>query len=87
MNMRLLMKSKSPPSGNLFSRLYGSWMDFHSHKWMYDANSLIHHMESAGFVDVRQMDLHESRIAGIEQVEDPSRVLQGEGICIEGVKP
>jgi predicted SAM-dependent methyltransferase len=87
MNMRLLMKSKSPPSGNLFSRLYGSRMDFHSHKWMYDANSLIHHMESAGFVEVRQMNLHESRIPGIEQVEDPSRVLEGEGICIEGVKP
>jgi predicted SAM-dependent methyltransferase len=87
MNVRLLMKSKSPQSGNLFSRLYGSWMDFHSHKWMYDANSLIHHMESAGFVEVRQMNLHESRIPEIEQVEDPSRVLEGEGICIEGVKP
>jgi hypothetical protein len=29
----------------------------------------------------------ESRIDGFEQIEDPSRVLKGEGIYIEGVKP
>jgi SAM-dependent methyltransferase len=87
LNQRLLMRSSAPPSDNLFSRLYNSWMDFHTHKWMYDANSLIHHMESAGFVEVRQMALYESGIEGIEQIEDPSRVLRGEGICIEGIKP
>jgi len=86
-NQRLLMRSSAPPSDNFFSRVYNSWMDFHTHKWMYDANSLKHHMESAGFVEVRQMALHESRIDGIEQVENPSRVLKGEGICIEGIKP
>ena len=86
LNKRLLMRAQSPPSGNLFSRLYSSWMDFHSHKWMYDADSLIHHLESAGFAEVRQMDLYRSRISGIEQVEDPSRVQHGEGICVEGVK-
>ena len=87
LNQRLLMRSPAPPSDNFFSRLYNSWMDFHTHKWMYDANSLKHHMESAGFVEVRQMALHESRIDGIERIEDPSRVLKGEGICIEGIKP
>jgi predicted SAM-dependent methyltransferase len=86
LNQRLLMRPPAPPSDNLFSRLYNSWMDFHTHKWMYDANSLIHHMESAGFVEVRQMALHESRIDDIEQIEDPSRVLKGEGICVEGIK-
>ena len=86
LNQRLLMRAQSPPSGNFFSRLYSSWMDFHSHKWMYDADSLIHHLESAGFADVRQMELHQSRISGVEQVEDPSRVQNGEGICIEGIK-
>jgi hypothetical protein len=87
LNQRLLMRSPVPPSRNFFYRLYSSWKDFHTHKWMYDADSLKHHMRSAGFVEVRGMALHESRIAGIEQVEDPSRVLRGEGICIEGVKP
>lgn len=87
LNQRLLMRSSAPLSGNLFSRLYNSWIDFHTHKWMYDANSLKHHIESAGFVEVRQMGLHESGIDDIEQVEDRTRVLGGEGICIEGIKP
>jgi predicted SAM-dependent methyltransferase len=87
LNERLLMRSPAAPSHNFFYRLYSSWKDFHSHKWMYDAESLKHHMESAGFVEVREMPLHQSRIDGIEQVENPSRVLKGEGICIEGIKP
>jgi len=87
LNQRLLMRSPAPPSENFFYRLYNSWKDFHSHKWMYDADSLKRHMESAGFIDVQQKELHASRIEGIEHVEDPSRVLQGEGICIEGIKP
>jgi len=87
LNQRLLMRPSAPPSDNLFSRFYNCWMDFHTHKWMYDANSLKHHMESAGFAEARKMALHESRIDGIEQVEDPTRVLGGEGICIEAIKP
>lgn len=87
LNQRLLLRSSAPPSGNFFYRLYRSWNDFHSHKWMYDANSLKFHLESAGFVEVRQMDLQKSRIDGIEQVEHPSRVLGGQGICVEGIKP
>jgi predicted SAM-dependent methyltransferase len=87
LNQRLLMRSPAPPSRNFFYRLYNSWKDFHSHKWMYDADSLKHHMGSAGFIEVKEMALHQSRIDGIEQVEDPSRVLKGEGICIEGIKP
>jgi predicted SAM-dependent methyltransferase len=86
LNRRLLMRGQAPPSRKVFSRLYSFWADFHSHKWMYDADSLTHHLESAGFIEVRQMDLHHSRISGIEQIEDPSRVLAGEGVCVEGVK-
>jgi len=33
------------------------------------------------------MRFHESRIPGIQDIEQVSRVLNGEGICIEGVKP
>jgi hypothetical protein len=32
------------------------------------------------------MQLRNSRIADIEEVEDQRRVLNGEGICVEGVK-
>jgi hypothetical protein len=40
-----------------------------------------------GFVQVEQKDCHVSRIPGIHEVEDPSRILDGAGVCVEGVKP
>lgn len=76
-----------PPAGNLLYRIYQRWDDFQVHKWMYDARSLAGHMTAAGFVEARQMPLHQSRIESIEAIEDPSRVLAGAGICVEGVKP
>jgi len=54
---------------------------------MYDADSLISHLNLAGFVEVQEMAFHQSRIVKIEQVEDAGRVLNGAGICVEGVKP
>jgi hypothetical protein len=67
-------------------RLYTTLKDFHSHKWMYDADSLSRYFREAGFTEVQQMRFLESRIDGIEEVEEASRVLRGEGIIIEGVK-
>lgn len=87
LNQRLLLRSPTPRSGSLFYRLYCSLKDFENHKWMYDADSLTAQFERGGFVEIQAMDLHVSRIDGIEQVEDPSRVLNGAGICIEGVRP
>ncbi|HXT74239.1 MAG TPA: methyltransferase domain-containing protein [Candidatus Angelobacter sp.] len=86
-NQRLLMRPTAPPSGNLMYRWYTTVADFHQHKWMYDENSLKALMETAGFADVERMPLHTSRIAGIEHIEQPSRVANGQGICVEGVKP
>jgi hypothetical protein len=54
---------------------------------MYDAPSLCAEFAKPGFAQVSELRLRQSRIAGIEEVEDPSRVLNGEGICVEGVKP
>jgi hypothetical protein len=54
---------------------------------MYDAPSLCAEFAKSGFTQVSELQLHQSRIAGIEEVEDSSRVLNGEGICVEGVKP
>ncbi len=86
-NHRLLMRTPAPPDGNFLYRIYTGWKNFHEHKWMYDANSLKALFESAGFAEVREMALHTSRIAGIEDVEQPSRVANGQGICVEGIKP
>ena len=87
LNHRLLMRPSAPPNANCLYRVYTAWKDFHQHKWMYDADSLIALLESSGFTAVREMSLHQSRIADIKDVEQPGRVANGEGICVEGVKP
>lgn len=84
---RLLMRSPQPPSGNLIYRLYRSLKDFHSHKWTYDADSLIRYFRWAELEDVKEMQFCQSRIEGIEKIEEAGRVLNGIGICIEGIKP
>jgi len=86
LSSRVFMFTARPQPGNLLYRLYEALNNFHSHKWMYDAPSLALHFQQAGFVQVREMGFRQSRIPDIEAVEEPSRVLNGEGICVEGVK-
>lgn len=87
LNRRLGFKGSEPPSGSWTYRFYSAWKDFHGHKWMYDAESLIGYFRGAGFSDVCGMPFHESRIGAIAEVEEASRVLDGAGICVEGMKP
>lgn len=87
LNQRLLMRWPTPSTRNVFYRLYQAGWDFHSHKWMYDADSLKALFESSGFVEVERRECHASRIPDIAEVEDKSRVLNGAGICVEGIKP
>ncbi len=87
MNERLRFRDRHPPSGNVAYRTYSALKDFHSHKWMYDAESLTARFEAAGFTDVRELGYLESRIEGIEEVELRKRVVDECGICIEGSKP
>lgn len=86
-NQRLLMRTSGPPSSNLFYRIYEAWQDFHSHKWMYDRHSLAALFEWAGFARVQPRECHVSCIENIQAVEDKSRILNGAGICVEGIKP
>lgn len=86
-NQRLLMRTSEPSSSNLLYRIYEAWQDFHSHKWMYDQDSLVALFEWAGFVHVQPKECHASCIENIQAVEDRSRVLNGAGICVEGMKP
>jgi hypothetical protein len=86
-NERLLMRNPSPPRNNILLRIYEAWEDFHSHKWMYDEQSLTSLLRSAGFVDLARRGYGDSSIGGIKDVEDASRILKGAGVCIEGRKP
>jgi SAM-dependent methyltransferase len=76
-----------PEAGPLLYRLLRAAFGHDVHRWMYDADSLAGHLRWAGFAEVCEMPLHQSRIDGIEQIEEPSRVAGGAGVCVEGVKP
>jgi SAM-dependent methyltransferase len=87
LNERLGFRRPVPPGGNLLLKFYALSKDFHSHKWMYDSDSLCRYMEVAGFEGVVEKGFRQSDIPGIDEVEHEIRVLGGEGICVEGKKP
>lgn len=86
LNKKLLLRPTKSASGNFFYRIYKISHDFHFHKWMYDSHSLITYFKEAGFIDVQERPLHQSRIQGIEVIEKVDRVINGSGICVEGIK-
>jgi predicted SAM-dependent methyltransferase len=86
-NQQILMRWPSPTSYGFFYRIYAAQMDFHSHKWMYDLDSLSRLFQKVGFEQVQGRNPQESAIDGIHAVEDPSRIVNGAGVCVEGVKP
>jgi SAM-dependent methyltransferase len=86
LNQRLSLRSETPPVGNLIYKIYSIVKDFHSHKWMYDADSLSYHVKQAGFTNIRVTQAHESLIEDIEKIEQMDRIVNGAGICVEAVK-
>lgn len=86
LNLRMHYCDKEPKGGNILYRLYTFCTDFHAHKWMYDGDSLSRHFSEAGFGEVKIMGFRESRIEGIEAVELAERVVDGAGVCVEGIK-
>jgi len=87
MNRRLHFRNPNPPRGNALLKVYFALKDFQTHKWMYDAESLVGHLRDAGFGEVEERAFHVSRIEDIDRIEHPVRVLNGEGVCVEGIKP
>jgi SAM-dependent methyltransferase len=87
LNEMLGFRSPAPPTGNIFFKFYYLWKDFHHHRWMYDSDSLIHYVHEAGFAGVSERGYLQSEVLGIEEIEEPGRVLDGAGICIEAKKP
>ena len=80
----LMVHERSPKPGFLgwFYRLTG----FHTHKWMYDAESLSTLMVLAGFEKVSQLRACQSDILRIKEVENPKRIDDGEGVAFESIK-
>jgi predicted SAM-dependent methyltransferase len=82
---QLRTRPRAQPRGLLgaYYRLTG----LHDHKWMYDQESLSTLFREVGFVDVAPRPYLDSDIARIGEIEDPGRILNGEGIAVEGRKP
>jgi len=84
---RLMLRAEAPHSGRMIYKLYSKLTDFHSHKWMYDVESLASYLEEAEFTQVHEMQAHESLIEGIAKIEQVDKIVGGAGICLEGIKP
>ncbi|NQT12530.1 MAG: methyltransferase domain-containing protein [Planctomycetes bacterium] len=80
----LLLQGKAPPRGLI--AWYHLLTAFHQHKWMYDVQSLKLAFQEAGFSDACSASYLDSRIQRIREVEDPGRILDGQGIAVEGTK-
>ena len=85
--MKSLHMDSEPGAGSWLYRLYRRQTNFHAHKWMYDTKSLVLLFQEAGFDRVQEKSYLDSRIPTIEQVEDEARVINGAGICVEGIRP
>jgi len=82
---RLMMRPRAGPRGNFLRRYYNATADFHTHKWMWDAESLAAEMTLAGFKDCRRRECFDSAIDDIKTIEKADRVVNG-GLAVEGVR-
>ena len=80
----LRMHDEAPPRGLL--AWYYRLTAFHQHKWMYDGESLQRLFHAAGFAKARAVVYLENQIERINEVEDPDRILDDQGIVVEGIK-
>jgi SAM-dependent methyltransferase len=87
MNRRLLLRDIGSPRGSILFKLYTLMKDFHLHKYVHDVDSLRKIFEKANFKEVQEMGYHQSRIKDIQDIEQKEAVINGAGICMEGVKP
>jgi len=84
---RLLMRLPYAPRGRFFHQLYWKISDPHHHKWMYDGPSLALMLTDAGFEGSRTRGFLDSDIPMLEKVEFENRIMNGEGVAVEGCKP
>jgi len=82
----MLLRDKNRPRGGILKTIYNSTQDLHTHKWLYDEESLREFMTEAGFTGIRRCGFLESRIEGIQEVEEESRVSFG-NLCLEAERP
>lgn len=86
LNKRLNSYPPGLPKKNLFYKIYTWTKNYHTHKWQYDSYSLQKYLVNTGFRLVEEKKIYQSKINGIKIIEEERRILNGAGICVEGVK-
>lgn len=81
----MMLRSKERPKYGPLRALYHAKADFHSHKWLYDQESLGGLLRQAGFTSIRRCRYLESKISAIHDVEDEGRLSAGT-LCLEAEK-
>jgi len=85
LNESLILRAKTKSTGNWFYRQYNKSTDFHSHKWMYDAESLAFYLKKAGFSKIKSKLFGKSLIKDIKILERPGRERKP-SVYLEAVK-
>lgn len=78
----MMLRSKQRPHHGPIRTFYQATADFHSHKWLYDQDSLGQLLSVAGFINSRRCGYLESAIDDISEVEEESRLAKGT-LCLE----
>jgi hypothetical protein len=85
---RLALGRRGTPPAPLALRWYRRLTDYDSHKWMYDAESLLDLFRLSGFAEPRVRGPLDSAIpsALLAEVERPERLDRGAGVCVEALR-
>jgi len=71
---------------SLIPKLYHTLLDFNSHKWLYDRDSLLGLFNEAGFPQARECNILKGQMTGLAQIERPERLGGGSTLIIEATK-
>ena len=84
---RLHMRpAHAPKYASMAQTLYHTLMDFNSHKWLYDRDSLITLFQAAGFQHPQEKQVLDSAIRDINVIERPEHIGGGGTLIVEAVK-
>ena len=85
---RLHLRPAAPPGAQSRLRaLYHAWLDFNSHKWLYDRDSLLALFREAGFSQPEERAILASRIPAIDRIERADRISGGGTLIVEAARP
>ncbi|MBF0399295.1 MAG: methyltransferase domain-containing protein [Magnetococcales bacterium] len=84
---RLLLQPATPLTSRFWPRkLYHLLLDYNSHKWCYDRDSLLALFREAGFAQPEERAVLDSRIPAIDRIEMAKQIGGGGTVIVEAEK-